>query len=242
MAGEVRIGLAGWTEAVGRFRSFYPLPPDIDRPTGLQRYAHSFDFAEINASFYRRMRRSTFEKWAQDTPADFGFSVKMYRGLTHFHRLKDTSDLEGFIDSIEGLGGKLLAVLVQLPPSLAFDSDIVSSFFVALRRMYAGPVACEPRHASWESSDVAAMLGDLDVGIVRVSIPAVDEPAGPGPVYVRLHGSPRRYFSSYDTEDLQRLAAWLGGHPAHRRFVVFDNTASSAATRNARELRDLIAH
>ena len=85
------------------------------------------------------------------------------------------------------------------------------------------------------------MLGDLDVGMVRVSIPQADDPAGPGAAYVRLHGTPRRYYSSYDTEDLRHLAAWLTAHPDHRRFVVFDNTASSAATRNARELEALIA-
>ena len=53
MPTAVRIGLAGWTEAVGRFRALYPNPPDIEKPSGLQRYAHSFDFVEINASFYR---------------------------------------------------------------------------------------------------------------------------------------------------------------------------------------------
>ena len=238
MSARVWIGLAGWTEAIGRFRSLYPLPSGVEKPTALQRYAESFDFAEINATFYRRMRRSTFERWADDTPPDFGFSVKMNRGLTHFHRLKDTSELPAFIESVAGLGEKWKALLVQLPPSLAYDAAVAQSFFAEVRRLHSGPIACEPRHASWTAADAVATLGGYGVGIVRTQIPRLDEPVGVGPAYVRLHGTPRRYYSAYSSEQIAQLAAWLRAHSTHPRFVVFDNTASSAATLNARELQE----
>lgn len=236
-----RIGLAGWSEATSRFRSLYPVPSSPDKPSGLQRYAESFDFVEINASFYRQMRRSTFERWAADTPDDFRFSVKMHRGLTHFHRLRDTTSLDAFLDSAEGLGPKLAVILVQLPPSLAFDAATVSSFLAALRQRYAGPAACEPRHASWCEPEVEALIGGYGVGMVRTEIPAEDSPAGIGPAYVRLHGSPRRYASPYSDAQLADLAAWLRRHPDRESFVVFDNTATTAATLNARSLQQMLA-
>lgn len=240
MVAAVRIGLAGWSEATSRFRDLYPLPPELPKPSGLQRYAHTLDFVEINASFYRNMRRTTYERWADDTPADFGFSVKMHRGFTHFHRLKDTTALPAFIEAVSGLREKWKALLVQLPPSLRFDTEIASQFFAELRKQYAGSIACEPRHDSWMTQDTAAMLAHFDVGLVRVDIPQSEDTVGPGPVYVRLHGSPRRYFSAYSSDQLRSLASWLQDLPGRPRYVVFDNTGSAAATRNALELRSLL--
>ena len=240
MVAAVRIGLAGWSEATSRFRDLYPLPSDLPKPSGLQRYAYTLDFVEINASFYRTMRRSTYERWAEDTPPDFGFSVKMHRGFTHFHRLKDTTALPAFIEAVSGLGEKWKALLVQLPPSLQFDADSAARFFAELRMQYVGSIACEPRHDSWMSQDAAALLATFDVALVRVDIPQTDAPVRPGPVYVRLHGSPRRYFSAYNSDQLRSLASWLQASPERPRYVVFDNTGSAAATRNALELRSLL--
>ena len=240
MVEAVRIGLAGWSEATSRFRALYPLPPEMPKPSGLQRYAHTLDFVEINASFYRNMRRSTYERWAQDTPPHFGFSVKMHRGFTHFHRLKDTTALPAFIEAASGLGEKWQALLVQLPPSLQFDAESASQFFADVRRQYAGSIACEPRHDSWMTPDAAALLARFVVGLVRVDIPQADDTVGPGPVYVRLHGSPRRYFSAYTSDQLRSLSSWLQDLPGRARYVIFDNTGSTAATRNALELHSLL--
>lgn len=237
---DVRIGLAGWSEAVSRHRDLYAVPPDAGRLSGLQRYACTFDFTEVNASFYRRLRRETYERWAGDTPDGFGFSVKVNRSLTHFHRLRDTSGLAPFLDSVSGLGDKLLALLVQLPPTLACEPSTAEAFFRALRSLYPGAVACEPRHESWLSPEARGLLEELGVGVVRTAIPQAEEAPGPGPVYVRLHGTPRRYYSAYSSDDLRQLAHWLEDAGPRTRIVVFDNTATSAATRNALELRSLL--
>jgi len=237
---HVRIGLAGWSEAVSRFRALYPVPSDSGKVTGLQRYACTFDFAEVNASFYRRMRRETYERWAADTPDGFAFSVKVNRGLTHFHRLRDTTELAPFIESAMGLGPKLRALLVQLPPSLAFEGPTASAFFREIGRLFSGAVVCEPRHDSWQADDARAMLAAEGVGLVRTSIPDPEEQPGPGPVYVRLHGTPRRYYSAYTHADLVQLADWLRRASPGSRFVVFDNTATTAATLNALELTSLL--
>lgn len=238
----VRIGLAGWSEAVGRHRASFPAPFSPDR-SALAQYATAFDFVEINASFYRQFRSATYAKWADDVPDGFRFAVKMYRLITHYTRLKNTALLEPFLESIAGLGDKLSAVLVQLPPSLAFDSAVATAFLAALRSRYAGAVVCEPRHESWTAPDALALLASHLIGLVRIEIPSPERERGPAglPLYLRLHGAPRRYYSAYSEEQLAQLAAFLRLNPQRQRFVVFDNTASNAGLRNALHLRQLVA-
>lgn len=236
-----RIGLAGWSEAASRHRAL--LPAAAEGATGLQRYARAFDFVEVNASFYRQIRPATYEKWADEVPEDFRFSVKMHRLITHYTRLKNVALLGDFFGSVSGLGPKLAAILVQLPPSLVFDGVVAGEFFEALRRLYGGPVACEPRHASWAGEEARALLARYGVGPVLTKIPDVGHsPLSDGaPVYVRLHGEPRKYYSAYSGDDLGRLAGFLRAQKKRARFTVFDNTATSAGVRNALELRALLA-
>ena len=237
----VRLGLAGWSEAVSRHGAFFPSPFPPHR-TSLAKYATTFDFVEINASFYRPFRPETYAKWADDVPSGFRFAVKMHRLITHYTRLKNTALLEPFFESVAGLGGKLAVVLVQLPPSLAFDTAVAAAFFDALRTRYAGAVVCEPRHASWTSPEASALLAGHRIGLVRIEIPSPERERGHDdvPLYIRLHGAPRRYYSAYSEEQLARLADFLRLNAQRQRFVVFDNTASNAGVRNALHLRRLV--
>jgi uncharacterized protein YecE (DUF72 family) len=240
---SVRIGLAGWSEAASRHGKL--LPAAEERATGLQRYASAFDFVEINSSFYRQVRPGTYEKWAADVPDDFCFSVKMHRLITHYTRLKNVGLLQDFFGSVAGLGGKLAVVLVQLPPTLLFDADVADRFFAALRKLYRGCAVCEPRHASWEGPDAQRLLVKHGIGTVLTEIPAADVDPLQGakkaiPLYVRLHGAPRKYYSSYSPRDLSRLAEFLAAHAARWRYVVFDNTAGPTGVRNALGLQQLI--
>jgi hypothetical protein len=89
----------------------------------LVRYASRFDGVEINSSFYRLHRLSTYQRWAGDVPDHFRFAVKMPKTITHEARLRDIDEpLQRFLGEIAGLGSKLGPVLIQLPPSLKFDS------------------------------------------------------------------------------------------------------------------------
>ena len=238
----VRIGLAGWSEAVSRHGASFPAPFPADR-SALAKYATAFNFVEINASFYRQFRADTYAKWADDVPDGFRFAVKMHRLITHYTRLKNAALLDPFFDSVAGLGDKLAVVLVQLPPSLAFDSAVATAFFNALRTRYAGAVVCEPRHDSWTAPEALALLAAHRIGLVQIEIPAPERERGRHdvPVYVRLHGAPRRYYSAYSPEQLTQLAEFLRLNAKRERFVVFDNTASTAAIRNALELMRLLS-
>jgi len=204
-----------------------------------------FGAAEINVSFYRSLRPALYAKWAASVPAGFRFSVKLPKTITHERRLLDCEEpLAAFLDEVQALGATLGCLLVQLPPSLAYDASLAGAFFAVLRALHDGPVAVEPRHASWFTPSAALELVEYDVARVAADparVPEAGEPGGASALaYYRLHGSPRIYYSAYDEPYLAALATQIAA--ASRRgaavWCIFDNTASSAALPNALALME----
>lgn len=174
-------------------------------------------------------------------PGDFRFAVKMPKAISHERALtRSRAPLERFLAELAGLAEKLGVLLLQLPPSHAFDARRVGRFFELLRARHDGPVVCEPRHQTWTSDAASRLLVKFRVGRVAADPPraaGLESPGGwPGIVYYRWHGSPRPYFSSYAAEQLDDLAVQLqgAGVPA---WCIFDNTGSGSAAANALDLR-----
>ena len=209
----------------------------------LERYAAVFDGVEINSSFYRPHAASTYARWAAATPSHFRFAVKVPKAITHDQALRRPRErLAQFLDETSGLGEKRGPLLVQLPPSLAYDSRVVRRFFACVRDSYEGPLVCEPRHATWFAAAATRVFETHRVARVAADPARVPEAAAPGGwnglAYFRLHGSPRTYWSRYDEAFIaglapQVVAAGAGGDA----WCVFDNTASGAAIENAWEVR-----
>jgi len=237
-----RVGCAGWAIPKAHKAEF---PADGSH---LQRYAARFPAVEINSSFYRPHRPATWSRWAESVPDDFQFSAKVPKTITHRQRLADTATLlDPFLAEVTCLGQKLGCLLVQLPPSLVYDALTVESFLEDVRSRHDGPVVVEPRHASWFTPNVAARLYSLRIGQAAADpavVPEAAEPAGwPEIVYVRLHGSPEIYYSSYDQAFLDRLAVRMREYATRAReaWCIFDNTARFAATPNALSLLDRLS-
>lgn len=231
-----RVGTAGWAiprAVADRF------PAD---GSALQRYAARFDAVEINSSFHRPHRRTTYERWAASVPEHFRFAVKLPRTITHERRLVDAAEpLARFADEVGGLNAKRGPLLAQLPPSLVFDAGIAGGFFDLLAVTLSGAVVCEPRHASWFSNEADALLTAHQVARVAADPARVPDAARPGGwsglTYARWHGSPLTYRSSYDSDA-------LAGHAAMARtaesWTIYDNTTLGAATANALALAALL--
>jgi uncharacterized protein YecE (DUF72 family) len=228
----LRIGTAAWA-----------LPRDVRDtfPPGtsnLARYAGCFDATEINSSFYRPHRRATYERWAASVPADFRFAVKLPKAITHEARFVDCeAQLTRFAGEVGGLGGKRGPVLVQLPPSFAFDVALADRFFAQLRQIVGGAAALEPRHPSWFGPEAEALLTNYSIARVAADpapVPEAARPGGwPGLAYFRLHGSPRIYWSSYEAPAQTMWFERAHEAGASESWVIFDNTASGAATSDA---------
>lgn len=233
MALQTRIGCAGWS-LPREERAHFP-----EKGTLLERYASAFPAVEINSSFHRPHRATTYARWSASVPADFRFSVKVPKAITHGLRLQGADILlDTFLAESAGLGDKLGCLLVQLPPSLGFEPGVASAFFTALRSRSKVPVACEPRHASWFTPEAEEVLIEFKVARVAADperVPGAGEPGGwQGLAYFRLHGSPRIYYSAYEEEYLEGLATRL--RSCDEAWCIFDNTVLGAATRNALEL------
>jgi uncharacterized protein YecE (DUF72 family) len=230
----IRIGTAGWTIPKQHVAEF---PAE---GTHLQRYAARFPCVEINSSFYRPHKPATYARWAASVPPNFRFAIKLPREITHMRKLVDpVGPLDRFLAETAALGDRLGPLLVQLPPSLYFDQTIAAAFFGMLRSRFNGLVVCEPRHLTWFSGSAEGVL--LQFQIARAAadpalVPCAATPGGyPEPLYHRLHGSPRMYYSDYPPEFITALANALHNN-VHEHWCIFDNTALGNATRNALEL------
>lgn len=232
----ILIGTAGWSiprHASGDF------PQD---GSALERYAARFPVVEINSSFHRPHRVSTWDRWRESVPDDFRFSVKMPKTITHKRKLLECDgELDEFLPQAEVLGAKLGVLLVQLPPKLSFEPTVTRAFFSMLRDRTSADIACEPRHVSWFTDEASGLLEQF--GIARVGAdPSICETAAlPGDwgalSYWRLHGSPVVYRSSY-RDRIDHYGRQLHDEAAKGRRVwcIFDNTASSAGVSDAQAL------
>ena len=229
-----RIGTAGWS---------MPKQHGADFPgTGshLERYGQRLTATEINSSFYRSHRPVTYARWAASVPPMFRFAVKMPREISHTRRLVDTGEpLERFLMEVRALGDRLGPLLVQLPPSLAYDGEQASTFLKMLRIQFDGDVVVEPRHPTWFTDAVDGVLTQFRAGRVAAdpsAVPRAAMPGGwPGITYHRLHGSPRMYYSAYEAGYLDAVAHRLRDTAPRtgERWCIFDNTADGAAAGDA---------
>ena len=206
VAGEVRIGVSGWSYRAWR-GDFYPAGLPQRRELA---YAASFlTSVEVNGSFYSLQRPTSWERWAAEVPPDFLFAVKGSRFITHLKRLRDVrAPMANFFASgVLALGERLGPLLWQLPAGLAHDRDQLADFLallprttteaqdlarrhddrIAPDRVWSGlddeivdrPLrhAIEPRHPSFGSPEALAQVADAGMTVV------VADTAGHWPVF-----------------------------------------------------------
>ncbi len=232
----IRVGTAGWS-----------LPAAVrdrfgDGGSVLERYARRFPMVEINSSFYWPHQPKTYARWAATTSPGFRFSVKAPKSVTHEARLVGAeAPMLRFIDETAYLSDKLGCVLIQLPPSLAFDPAVVDRFLRMFRANFSAEAALEPRHPSWFTAEAEALLITHRIARVAADPAVVETAARPGGwtgfQYWRLHGSPHLYATPYGEARVNTLADQLTS-PA---YVVFDNTMLGAATTDALTLLERLA-
>ncbi|WP_448061343.1 DUF72 domain-containing protein [Cellulomonas hominis] len=190
-AGVVRVGISGWRYAPWR-GVFYP--PGLPQRQELAYAAARLRTIEINGSFYALQRPESYRAWREQTPADFVFSVKGGRFITHLKKLVDVATplANFFASGVLALGPHLGPVLWQLPPTLVFEPERIRDFLALLPRTTAEAAAraeqhderldgrawttvdadrplrhvLEVRHASYADPELVALLREHGVGLV----------------------------------------------------------------------------
>jgi len=234
------IGTASWN-IPREFLSAFP-----DQGSHLEKYSRRLKGVEINSSFYKEHQAQTYRRWAQSTPPDFRFAVKLFQKFTHEQELESSvKDLQRSIDPILQLEEKLAVLLIQLPPSLEFRDSHSDLFLARLRSVYSGAIAFEPRHRSWLQPEALQMMKNYSLSKVFADpapcpLPMSQSPLS-GLVYFRLHGSPRIYKSEYTTKDLYTLRSKFNKVPEEIQQIwcIFDNTTYGYATKNALDLQKI---
>ncbi|WP_205699465.1 DUF72 domain-containing protein [Conexibacter sp. SYSU D00693] len=238
--GDLRIGCSGWS-----YRSWKGVlyAPKLPTSRWLARYAEVFDTVEVNSTFYRLAKPEAVANWLEQTPADFLFTVKASRFLTHMKRLTDMEQgVERFYAAIAPLVGhpKMGPVLWQLPESFRKDVPRLAACLDALPE---GRHCFEFRHESWFCDEVLELLHWHGVGLVIGEHP--DRPFQPVVTtadftLVRFHFGHRGRRGNYSRTELEAWAPkLLELAEDHDVLVYFNNDWEGFAVRNAKLLQQL---
>lgn len=240
------VGTSGWQYDDWRGR-FYP--EDVPKRRWLEHYAGRFDVCESNNAFYRLPKKETFADWARRTPQGFRFTVKASRFLTHIKRLREPAEpVARFLKHAAGLGDKLAAVLLQLPPTLKADLPALEETLDGFGSRV--PVAVEFRHDSWFTDDVlgvledrgaALCLADGEIGSDDVTPRRKSQPVTPlvrtaGWGYVRFHHGAATPDPCYGRGALASWAQRIADLYAQGEdvFAFFNNDTRGCAPANSR--------
>lgn len=237
---KVLVGTSGWNYP--HWRSIF-YPPNLPERDWLTFYAQEFPVVEVNYSFYRLPKPSTYKRWGEQTPADFHFALKASRFITHIKRLKGVKKaLSLFLENAESLGKKRGPILFQFPPSFRADLDRLEKFLELLPKD--GQYAFEFRHSSWFGKDIYALLQNSNVALVAADTPRFPyvEVQTADFFYLRLHGHEVLYASKYRATQLKEYAKKIRSWQKRGDvFVFFDNDARGFAVDNALELKKLVS-
>jgi uncharacterized protein YecE (DUF72 family) len=211
-------------------------PPEFKEKSRLCYYSSLFDSIEVNSSFYRIPQAKTIAKWANDVPADFKFTFKLWRGITHEKGLTfKPEDVHRFIRAVDTAGTHKGCVLIQLPPSAKAPlmpqlKDLMSVIHDADHKWQ---LALELRHSSWYNDMLLDFAESQKIAIVLQDIPTSVTPlnfATGNVVYLRFHGPGGKYRGTYSEDVLQEYSCYIREWQAENKtvYAYFNNTMGDA--------------
>ncbi|HEV2374289.1 MAG TPA: DUF72 domain-containing protein [Streptosporangiaceae bacterium] len=236
------VGTSGWDYRDWR-GVFYP--PKVPARRWLEYYAENYATVENNGTFYRLPSAETFTGWRARLPEGFVMAIKASRYLTHVRRLRDPAQpVARLMTAAAGLGSRLGPVLLQLPPTLTADPDLLDACLAEFAKTHdnagrpgtanAVRIVVEPRHPSWWDASVQEVLSSHGAALcwadrLGEAVTPLWRPAGWG--YLRLHEGTAQPWPRYDAATLRswvsRIAErWPDGQDV---YVYFNNDPGGAA-------------
>lgn len=237
MRGRVYIGTSGFYYLHWK-GVFYP--QDLPKTKYFDYYIKHFDTVELNSTFYHLPKAKTVEHWNEKTPENFMFSLKAYRGITHYKRLKDVKeDIYLYLHLLKPLKRKIGIILFQLPPSLKKDLELLASFLHILPLGY--HYAIEFRHSSWYDEETYELLRHYNIAFCIHDFEQKNTPivVTSDNIYIRFHGPSGRYRGSYSDEYLKKWALKIDEYRKRNKniFCYFNNDFEGFAVLNAITLK-----
>jgi uncharacterized protein YecE (DUF72 family) len=211
-------------------------PAEFRGASRLQYYASLFSSIEVNSSFYKIPKAATVAKWGESVPADFRFTFKVPKAVTHTKGLQfQAAEVERFAEAVAHIGDKKGCLLVQLAPSVTRElQEELEGILECLREDASGwKIAVEFRHTSWYSRSVYQVLQSYGATMVEQDLPASATPTvqvAEDFAYLRFHGPEGGYRGSYDDTTLAmysaRIVNWIKN--GLDVYAYFNNTMGDA--------------
>lgn len=230
----IRVGTSGYNYLEWR-GSFYP--PALPSARMLEYYATRLPTVEINYSFYRMLSERTIDGWIAATRDGFRLTLKAPRRITHDRRLRDCGPLvSDFCTLARRLGGRLGALLFQLPPTMKKDLDLLQRFLESIPG--ALQAAIEFRHPSWLDDTVYDCLRSRDVALCVADSERLATPV----VSTASFGYYRLRDEGYSREELRRWAGVIRAECGSTRdaYVYFKHEEAGRGPEFARTLIELL--
>ena len=204
----------------------------------LNYYASLFNSVEINSSFYKVPLPATFEKWSNDVPEEFKFSIKFWKEITHVKELKFRSaDIDKFLNASDKAGKNKGPVLLQFPGkiNIGYYNQVESILENIRSHKTTGKwrIAVEFRNADWYTRETMELLDEYKASLVLHDMPKSRnmELNNKAPfVYLRFHGAKGDYRGTYSNKELEQYAEKIKGwiKSGKEVFVYFNNTMGNA--------------
>jgi uncharacterized protein YecE (DUF72 family) len=252
MPSKIRVGTQGWNYDawVGPFYPSGTRPADF-----LTVYARAFDTVEVDSTFYASPAVKTVRGWAERTPDDFIFSLKLPQEITHERRLRNSDDAAAeFFDKARELGGKLGSILIQLGPDFGpVELPAVAQFLPKLPQDIR--FAIEFRQRGWIHDGVLALLAEHNVALAlsegrwipRKQMQQLATRPTSSFTYLRLMGVDQSIvdYSRVQVDRTRDLESWAGvlwpyAEQGREAFVYINNHFSGHSPSSARDLQRLL--
>lgn len=253
----IYIGTSGYSYEDWKGR-FYDA--NITKGEMLETYAKSFNFTEINSTYYSMPNKFMFFNLAKKTPEDFKFTVKLHRSMTH-SRDASKIDYSNFLEALKPLidTNKFGCVLAQFPYSFKNISVNIDYICRLKENIESIPLCVEFRNSSWSNVDVYKKLAREEIGFVCVDEPDINGLVKKSSIatsrigYIRFHGRNREKwydhkeaYERYDylyTESM--LKEWLPRIDFIKNhtddiFIAFNNHFQGQAAQNAFMMQSLL--
>lgn len=221
--------------------TFYP--GDLPQKKWFAYYNERFKTLELNVTFYRFPRLPALQEWYEKSSEDFVFSVKVFKGITHYRQFINCeqmlADFYGLIQ--EGLKEKLGCVLFQMPPRMQYKPEKLEQIVENLDLSFSNVL--EFRHETWWNAEVFQKLAKHKIAFCGQSHPQLPEDviSTSKTLYYRFHGVPELYRSSYPTKTLKQFIKQVEENKnLTEAFVYFNNDSLGYAIDNAFELEMLV--
>jgi uncharacterized protein YecE (DUF72 family) len=207
------IGCSGWSYSAWK-GPFYP--PNLESSKWLGYYSQIFDYVEIDSSFYRIPNQFMVKNWFRKTPDNFRFTAKFPKVITHDKHLVDVDkDVQVFLKAFEPLHEKILALLIQLPPSMEIMPGLegLRQLVPLLDNRFR--YAVEVRHQSWFQDLAYNFFSNNNICMVWSQLAGIRIPpiVTTDFIYVRFIGDrsiDEKDFGKIQKDRISEMNKWAG--------------------------------